>query len=223
MSDQDLIVTRKSREENSGVIFESDSNYVQYVFSSILKYVFIIAGSLINSAARCLIFNVIVLFSFRDRVKGAYDNVLNIQLGIIEIIVFVNIFLFRLLCKITGTRIKIHDDSDYKNIGKYDSRGYLRYSEIHRQFWSHRDITYKDENNAFSVSTNLRPITKFLDITNNETDQSNDVINGHSFESHTNNENVEKALSTADGEIHKRYFSFYRKQKKTGESQSLVS
>lgn len=222
MSDQDLIVTRKSRGENPGVIFESDSNYVQNIFSSIFKYVFIIAGSLINSVARCLIFNVMVLFGVRDRIKGACDNVLNIQLSIIEIIVFGNIFLFRFLCKITGTRIKQNDDSDDK-YDKYDNRGYLRYSEIHRQYWSHGDITYKDEEDAYSISTNIRPITKFLDIENVETVPCNDVRNNHSYETHANNENVENAFSTADVEGHKRYFSFYRKQKKVGDSQSLKS
>lgn len=223
MSDKDLILTRKSREGNTVVIFENDSKYVQNIFASLLKHVFIIGGSLINSIARCLIFNVIFLFTVRDRVKGAWDNVLNIQLSIIEVIVFGNIFLFRLLCKITGTRIKKYDDSDDKYNDKYDNRGYLRYGEIHRQYWSHRDITYKDEENAYSVSTNLRPITKFLDITRNETVPGNDLRCDHSFEPHADSEKVENVLSTADGEVHRKYFSFYRKQKKLGDSQSLTS
>lgn len=221
MSDQDLIVTKKGEEKKSDLAFDDEptGETIQNAFSSIIKYIFIIAGSLINSVARCLILNVIVLFGVRDRVKKSFDDVMNIQLSIIEIIIFGNIFLFRLLCKITGTRIKKPDDPD----DKYDTRGYLKYSEIHRQYWSHMDITYKDDENAYSVSTNIKPITKFLDITNDKTLPGNNIRQDSSFEPHTNNENCENELSTTDGEVHKRYFSFYRNRKKVGDSQSLAS
>lgn len=212
MSDQDLIITKKSKEEKLDLAFDDEpaGDYIQNAFSLILRYVFIIAGSLINSVARCLILNVIVLFGVRDRVKKSFDDVLNIQLSIIELIIFGNIFLFRLLCKITGTRIRKADDSD----DKYDTRGYLRYSEIHHQYWSHMDITYKDDENAYSVSTNVKPITKFLVITNDQALPGNNIRQDRPFEQNINSENGENELSTTDGEVHKRYFSFYRKQKK---------
>ncbi|CUM54295.1 unnamed protein product [Debaryomyces tyrocola] len=221
MSYQDPIITKKSKEEKSDLAFDDEppGDYIQNAFSSMFKYIFIIAGSLINSVAKCLIINVIVLFGVRDRVKKSIDDVLNIQLSIIEVIIFGNIFLFRLLCKITGTRMKKPDGSD----DKYDTRGYLRYSEIHRQYWSHMDITYKDDENAYSVSTNVKPITKFFDITNDKALPGNNIRQDRPFEPNINNENGENELSTTDGEVHKRYFSFYRKQKKVGDSQSLAS
>lgn len=221
MSDQDLIVTKKSKQEKSDLGFDDEptGDYIQNAFSSILKYIFIIAGSLINYVARCLILNVIVLFGVRDRVKKSFDDILNIQLSIIEVLVFGNIFFFRLLCKITGTRINKTDGSD----DKYDTRGYLRYSEIHRQYWSHMDVTYKDDENAYSVSTNIKPITKFLDITSDKAVPGNSIRQDRSFEPNAHNENVENEFSTRDGEVPKRYFSFYRKQKKVGDSQSVAS
>ena len=85
------------------------------------------------------------------------------------------------------------------------------------------EITYKDDENAYSVSTNIKPITKFLDITNDKTLPGNNIRQDSSFEPHTNNENYENELSTTDGEVHKRYFSFYRNRKKVGDSQSLAS
>lgn len=96
MSDQDLIVTKKGEEKKSDLAFDDEptGETIQNAFSSIIKYIFIIAGSLINSVARCLILNVIVLFGVRDRVKKSFDDVMNIQLSIIEIIIFGNIFLF---------------------------------------------------------------------------------------------------------------------------------
>lgn len=213
LSNQGLFVANREVGVNDGLTSIKNRETYGKIFIA-LKYFLILAGSLSNFVARCLIFNIIILFGARDKLREAFDKSLEFQLSIIEIIMLGHVFTFRSLCKITGTRTK---NSNIPN-SRYDIRGILRYNEIHEQYWNYKQITYKDEESSYSIFANVFPITKFLDIPEIElpNQDSKNIISNKFYE-----EKREVELSTAENDAHKGYFSFHKRSRKKVDSQSL--
>lgn len=217
------------------LIADDDSNdTTEFRNSSLFSIVFnttiFMVGSLCNFVASYLIFNIIALFRIRDIIKLSFNNILNMQLIIIELMVMGNIFAYRFICTVTGTRIKQVEGTS----NKYDNRGLLRYNDVHNQYWNGRKISYGDNMNSYSVISRVMPITKFLDINDEEiarvTDDikpsihqlQNSVANAESSIGRPDNVSFTEEVSSSEssasvGEVtpQKSYFSFHRRLKKT--------
>lgn len=224
------ISNNTEREDSSA---KASSNIMRYLINNFL----IVLSTALNLLANRLIFNIILLFHFRNTMKTIFRMALSFQLQILEFGVLFNYVLYRLICALSGTKIDIEKSGE-----EFNSSGMLRYRVLHKEYWNDGKPKYGEDKNATSALPGMLPVSEFLDITrSNERSLENlssedvevssppsEVKANMSTSTSTNNsivldeENEREGSVVEDINVHSRYlFPFQRKSRKASNEEEL--